>query len=154
MITDNLKDAFELSFRLLFSLIFLGLGSEHIFSDSLILLLMPDWVPGPRLVSLLCGLWLVFWSSFIVLGIQLRLAAIALGIFVFIVTVLVHLPGVLVYPASIPIESRWMWDILQRSNLAKNLCLLGVCAHLLYHKPGKYRLETFLNKRKSPETKV
>ena len=149
MITDNLKDAFELSFRLLFSLIFLGLGGEHIFSDNLILLLMPEWVPSPRLVSFLCGVWLVFWSSFIILGIKLRLAAIALGTFVFFVTILVHLPGVLAYPASIPIESRWMWDILQRSNLAKNLCLLGVCAHLLYHKPGKYCLQTFLEKPKN-----
>lgn len=138
------RDVFELIFRLLFSVIFIGLGSEHIFSDNLIQLLMPSWVPMPRLVSLSCGMWLVFWGSFIVFGIKLRMAAIALGIFVFAVTVLVHLPGVFLYPATLPAESQWMWDILQRSNLAKNLCLLGVCAHLLYHQPGKYRLTNFL----------
>jgi len=44
----------------------------------------------------------------------------------------------------------WMWDILQRSNLAKNVCLLGVCIFLWHHTPGKWSAEAYLNgKRES-----
>lgn len=36
-----------------------------------------------------------------------------------------------------------MWDILQRSNFVKNLCLLGVCSNLLHHEPGKLSLAAY-----------
>ena len=143
-------DIADLLFRLLFCLIFVGLGLEHIFSDSLIRQLMPDWVPYPRMASLLCGIWLVVWGSFIMIGWQVRLAAFALGIFLVVVTVLVHVPGVLGLPEQIPAGSQWMWEILQRSNLVKNLCLLGVCFHLHYHQLGRYSLERYLAARNAP----
>ena len=132
------QDAAELLFRVLFSLIFLGLGGEHIFSDSLIQHLMPAWVPMKRLVSLGCGIWLVVWGAMIFLGYAVRRAAIALGAFVVLVTLAVHAPGVFARPEFVSSENEWMWQILQRSNLAKNLCLLGVCFHLLYHEPRRY----------------
>ena len=81
-------------------------------------LLMPSWVPLPRLVSIACGVWLVSWGGLILLGRHLRWAACG-----------------------------WMWDILQRSNFVKNLCLLGVCFHLLHHEAGKLSLEYFLRGR-------
>ena len=77
-------------------------------------------------------------------GWQMRLAAFALGMFLVVVTVAVHVPGVLTQPAALPPGSQWMWDILQRSNLVKNLCLLGVCFHLHYHQLGRYSLERYL----------
>ena len=83
-----------------------------------------------------------------VLGFRLHYAAIALGAFIVLVTIVVHLPGVIYYPAHLPEDSRWMWDILQRSNLAKNLCLLGVCFHLLYHESGKFSLDHYLEQRR------
>ncbi len=140
-------DSADLLFRCLFCLIFVGLGGEHIFSDTLILRLMPEWVPAPRLVSLACGIWLSVWGTFILVGWKLRWAAFALGAFLVVVTIAVHLPGVVSAPDSITAESRWLWDILQRTNLVKNLCLLGVCFHLLHHQLGKYSLEYVLMSR-------
>jgi uncharacterized membrane protein YphA (DoxX/SURF4 family) len=138
-------DVTELAFRGLFCVIFLGLGGEHLFQDDLIRLLIPDWVPWPRAVSILVGLWLVTWGGFILLGyrLRLRIAALALGVFVVVVTATVHGPAMFAYPPEIAADSRWMWDILQRSNFVKNLCLLGVCFHLLHHKTGCFSLDAW-----------
>ena len=140
-------DVIDLVFRVLFCFIFLGLGGEHIVSDQLIQRLMPDWVPSKRLVSIGCGIWLVTWGSFLMVGWQLRRAAIALGLFVAVVTVFVHVPGVLESPSWITADCQWSWDVLQRSNLVKNLCLLGVCIHLLQHTAGRYSLQHYLDSR-------
>lgn len=141
------EDLADFLFRVLFSLIFVGLGAEHMVSDDLIQRLMPAWVPFPRLVSFSCGMWLLVWGVMIVLGWKLRLAAQALGVFVIIVTIAVHLPGVLLQPLSMHPECGWIWDILQRTNLVKNLCLLGVCFHLLHHNAGRYSLERYLKSK-------
>ena len=140
------RDESEFIFRALFCLIFIGLGGEHIVSDELIQKLMPAWVPFKRVVSVLCGLWLVFWGTFVLVGYRLRLASFALGLFLVVVTVLVHIPGVISEP-ELPSDYAWMWTILQRSNLVKNLCLLGVCFQLWYHDLGKYSLERYLTER-------
>ncbi len=140
------EDLTEFLFRILFCVIFIGLGAEHLFKDDLIRLLMPAWVPWPRFVSAACGLWLVFWGSFILLGWHLKWSAIALGAFVVGVTALVHAPALLSYPPTLPEGCLWMWDILQRSNFVKNLCLLGVCFHLLHHEPRKLSLTAYLQR--------
>ena len=137
-------DICDLVFRALFCLIFIGLGMEHLVSDQLLQHLMPAWVPEKRLISMACGLWLVGWGSLILLGWRVRMAAWALGAFLVGVTALVHLPGILAYSAQVPAECEWTWQILQRSNLVKNLCLLGVCFHLLHHQVGRYSLEHYL----------
>lgn len=141
------EDAADLIFRLFFCLIFVGLGAEHMFSDELIQRLMPEWVPSPRIVSFLCGAWLFTWGSLIAIGWRVKWAAIALGAFVVAVTIAVHAPGVLTRPVNIPEEAAWMWDILQRTNLVKNICLLGVCFHLLHHEVGRYSVEKWLLRR-------
>ena len=143
-------DLSEFLFRILFCIIFIGLGGEHLFKDDLIRLLMPQWVPFARLVSIVCGLWLVSWGSLILLGWHLRWAAIALGAFVVVVTAAVHAPALFYMPPEIPTQCSWMWDILQRSNFVKNLCLLGVCFHLLHHQTGRLSLESYL--LNSPKT--
>jgi len=139
------KDLGDLIFRALFCLIFIGLGGEHLLSDGLIMVLMPEWVPAPRLVSILCGLWLSVWGGCLLLGWRVQIAAVALGAFVIAVTLLVHFPGVFRYPPDLSPESYWAWDILQRTNLVKNLCLLGVCVHLLRHEVGRYSLQAYLD---------
>jgi uncharacterized membrane protein len=103
------EDLTELLFRILFCVIFIGLSAEHLFKDDLIRLLMPDWVPWPRVVSIICGLWLVFWGSLILLGWHLKSSAIALGAFVVIVTALVHAPALLAHPSELPETCVWMW---------------------------------------------
>lgn len=135
------EDVADLGFRALFCTIFLGLGMEHLFADDLIRLLMPEWMPMQRVVSVISGLILVFGGSLIFIGYRLRLAASVLAIFILVVTFTVHVPGVFMAPVDIPQESLWMWDILQRSNLVKNLCLLGVCLLLFYYEPKKYSYE-------------
>ena len=141
------EDTAELLFRALFCTIFVGLGGEHLLSGDLLLRLMPGWVTYPHLVSILCGLWLVFWGGLILVGWQVHLAAIALGIFLIVVSFAVHLPGVMWHPVELAPEYYWLWDILQRSNLVKNACLLGVCFWLLHHDVGRYSLERYLENR-------
>lgn len=135
------RDANELLFRLLFSSIFLGLGAEHVFHDDLIQRLMPTWIPLPRLASIAAGLVLLTGGTMVLVGWRLRTAARILGTFVVIVTVVVHLPGIFGMPAGIDADDQWMWTILQRSNLVKNLCLLGVCIQLGQHTPGRYSVD-------------
>jgi uncharacterized membrane protein YphA (DoxX/SURF4 family) len=109
-------------------------------SDGLIQRLMPAWMPAPEIVSILVGIVLSVGGICIVLGWQLRFASVLLGSFVVVVTLAVHVPAVLVKPEFVTESNLWMWDILQRSNLAKNLCLLGVCIFLWHHTPGKWSL--------------
>ncbi len=131
-------DRSDLLFRLFFSLIFLGVGAEHLFADDLLQRLMPLWVPAKRLVSIVCGVILISGGAMVLIGYQLRKAAVLLGAFLIVVTVTVHLPALLVTPSFVTPESSWLWTVLQRSNFAKNLCLLGVCFYLYNHTPGKY----------------
>ena len=142
------KDLCDLLFRILFSLIFLALGSEHILSDDLLQRLMPVWMPMPKLVSILVGIVLSVGGICIVLGWQLRFAALLLGSFVVVVTLVVHVPAVLMKPEFVTDANMWMWDILQRSNLAKNVCLLGVCFFLWHHTPGKWSVDASIKRKR------
>lgn len=145
------KDLCDLLFRVLFSLIFLALDTEHILSDGLIQHLMPIWMPSPGVVSILVGIVLSVGGVCIVLGWQIRFAAVLLGSFVIVVTLAVHVPALISKPEFVTESNMWMWDILQRSNLAKNMCLLGVCILLWHHTPGKWCLANYLNsKRRTP----
>lgn len=135
-------DVTDLIFRVLFSLIFLGLGMEHIFSDNLIQAMMPDWLgDSKRLVSILSGVVLLIGGVSILLGWKVQAAAILLGLFLLIVTVTIHGPALLQHPTDMPTEWTWLWDVYQRSNFFKNLCLLGVCFHLNHHRVGRFGLD-------------
>ncbi|MCB1121587.1 MAG: DoxX family protein [Verrucomicrobiae bacterium] len=141
------KDLVDLLFRIFFSLIFLALGAEHMLSDGLIQKLMPHWMPAPDIISILVGIILSVGGICIVLGWQLRFAAVLLGSFVFAVTLAVHLPALFIKPDFVSPENHWMWDILQRSNLAKNVCLLGVCFLLWHYQPGKWSVQRLLREK-------
>ncbi len=128
----------DLAFRVLFSSIFLGLGAEHLFQDDLLQLIMPAWVPYPRLVSMATGVFLLLGAGSILFGFHIRRGAFCLALFLVVVTIAVHLPGLFTRPDSVPADSAWLWDMFQRSNFVKNLCLLGVCIHLMEHAPGRF----------------
>lgn len=135
------RDFNELVFRCLFSSIFLGLGGEHIFADQMIQKLMPLWIPSPRLFSILAGCILLIGGMMVLIGYRIHIAAYILGSFLVIVTALVHLPAVILPPAANHPSDEWMWIVLQRSNLVKNMCLLGVCFQLGYHRLGIYSFD-------------
>lgn len=134
-------DISELLFRVLFSSIFLGLGAEHLVDDHLIMRLMPAWMPAPQLDSMVAGVILLTGGTMVLLGWQLRRAAWLLGTFLVVVTALVHVPGVLLQPPAGMGDQGWMWTVLQRSNLVKNVCLLGVCIQLGWHRPGRFSFD-------------
>jgi uncharacterized membrane protein YphA (DoxX/SURF4 family) len=135
------EDVSELLFRLLFSSIFLVLGAEHLFDDRLIQGLIPDWVPLKRFASAGAGILLIVCGASIALGVRVYWAAIALSAFLIAVTAIVHIPGMFSAPSELSDDWKWLWDVYQRSNFIKNVCLLGVCFHFFYHEPGKYSLE-------------
>lgn len=134
-------DTRDLVFRVLFSSIFVGLGLEHLLDDRLIQHLMPGWIPWPRLASAATGAILLAGGASILLGAHLRAGARLLGAFLVLVSVTVHLPGLFASPPAMNGEFEWLWTVFQRSNLAKNLCLFGVCVHLTTHEPGRYSLD-------------
>lgn len=138
-------DTRDLLFRGLFSTIFVGLGMEHLFDDHLIQHLMPSWVTYPQAASVLSGIVLLTGGLSILLGYRIRLGAMLLGLFLLVVTLAVHVPGLFVRPG--PMETEWLWTVFQRSNLVKNLCLFGVCIHLTQHEPGKYSVDRLLARR-------
>lgn len=134
-------DVTDLVFRVLFSLIFLGLGMEHFFSDHLIQSMMPDWLGGAkRAVSIVTGAILLSGGVSVMIGWKVHEAAVLLGTFLLLVTVTVHGPALLAHPTDMPQEWTWLWDVYQRSNFFKNLCLLGVCFHLYHHRVGRFGL--------------
>jgi len=135
-------DVTDLIFRVLFSLIFLGLSMEHFFSDHLIQAMMPDWLgESKRLVSIITGAVLLTGGISILIGWNVHAAAILLGMFLLLVTVTIHGPALLHHPANMPADWTWLWDVYQRSNFFKNLCLLGVCFHLNHHRVGRFGLD-------------
>jgi len=141
------RNVSDLLFRLLFCLIFIGLGGEHLVNDDLILKLMPEWAPFPQAISIACGCILLIGGGLIAIGYKLRFAAILLGSFLIVVTAIVHGPALSSTPDFIAPESEWLWQVLQRSNYVKNLCLLGVCILLVHYQPGKWSLEAWLKRR-------
>jgi uncharacterized membrane protein YphA (DoxX/SURF4 family) len=145
------SDTRDLIFRGLFSSIFLGLGSEHLLDDRLIQHFMPAWVGYPMLASRLSGVVLLLGGLSILTGYRIQLGARLLGAFLFVVTVTVHVPGVFRVPADIPVDAAWLWAVFQRSNLVKNLCLLGVCVHLTTHAPGRFSVDAWRARRMSGE---
>ncbi|HSC87937.1 MAG TPA: DoxX family protein [Polyangiaceae bacterium] len=140
-------DARDLTFRALFSSIFVGLGAEHVFDDRLIRHLMPSWLHYPEACSFLAGVTLLTGGLSILLGYKIRWGATVLGAFLIVVTVLVHLPGLFSTPTTIASDWAWLWTVFQRSNLVKNLCLFGVCVHLTTHEPGRYSVDAWLQRR-------
>jgi len=141
-------DLRDLIFRGLFSTIFLGLGSEHLFDDRLIQHLMPAWVQYPALASRLSGAVLLLGGLSIAAGYRMQLGARLLGAFLFVVTLTVHVPGCFSVPEGISPDAAWIWTVLQRSNLVKNVCLFGVCVHLTTHAPGRYSIDAWQARRR------
>jgi uncharacterized membrane protein YphA (DoxX/SURF4 family) len=144
------EDTSDLVFRVLFSTIFIGLGMEHLLSDALLQVLIPDWVEAKRAASIASGVILLLGGCSIAVGYRVHLGATVLGVFLVIVTIVVHAPGLLGQQAPVGLDpdARWVWTIYQRSNFVKNICLLGVCVHLITHQPGRYSLDQYLERRK------
>lgn len=128
----------DLLFRILFSWIFIALGLEHLFSDELIQTMIPDWIGGKRLISLGAGGVLLGGGLALLAGYRVRMAGALLGGFLILVTVTVHGPALLHVPTELPEDWRWLWEVYQRSNFFKNLCLVGVCIYLTHHRVGRF----------------
>ncbi|MCG8425528.1 MAG: DoxX family protein [Proteobacteria bacterium] len=141
------EDTSDLVFRVLFSTIFVGLGFEHLLSDDLLQALMPGWIGPKRLLSLASGAVLLTGGLSIMLGIKTHLGASVLIVFLVAVTALVHGPGLFGYPDDMPEDWQWIWQVYQRSNFVKNICLIGVCVHLITHQTGRYSLDYYLQTR-------
>ncbi|MCE9500091.1 MAG: hypothetical protein K8R21_06290, partial [Leptospira sp.] len=71
-----------------------------------------------------------------------------LGFFLITVTIFIHGPELFVKPSGLSADWLWLWEVYQRSNFVKNLCLLGVCIHLLNYSSGRYSLDHFLETKR------
>tara|TARA_B100001093_G_scaffold519730_1_gene610126 strand:- start:4416 stop:4868 length:453 start_codon:yes stop_codon:yes gene_type:complete len=140
----NFEDWSDLLFRLMFSSLFFGLGFEHLFQDETILKFMPDWVTYRRPISILCGLILLTGALSILLGFRIEQFAKILALFIFLVTLSVHGVALFRTPVDLPQEWKWLWEVFQRSNFVKNICLLGVCIHLINYTPGRLTVSNII----------
>lgn len=145
-------DTSDLVFRVLFSTIFVGLGFEHLVSDDLLQALMPVWMGPKRALSIVSGVVLLAGGASIMLGYRTRAGATVLGGFLVVVTAVIHGPGLLGYPTGMPDDWRWVWQVYQRSNFVKNICLIGVCVHLITHQPGRFSLDRWLERSIEPSS--
>ena len=143
------EDLADLIFRILFSSIFLGLGIEHLFHDELIQTLIPDWMEYKRAASITSGVVLITGGTLILVGAFIQYAAAMLGVFLITVTAVIHAPALFMAPPGLPADWRWLWDLYQRSNFVKNLCLLGVCFYLVHHQPGSFSIDAWLRARRN-----
>ena len=105
---------------------------------------MPDWFIYKRVLSILAGLVLVCGGLAVVTAFHLRYAAMMLAGFLVTVTTLIHLPELSGTPSGLTEDWVWLWQVFQRSNFVKNLCLLGVCIHLMTYQPGCFTLQKIL----------
>ena len=104
--------------------------------------MMPEFLPHYlcQILSILSGILLLSCGLLIAVGIQVRMAATLLGLFLIMVNLTIHGPALFYEPSDLDENWIWLWQVYQRSNFVKNLCLFGVCLHLINHKLGKYKL--------------
>lgn len=138
----------DLVFRVLFSTIFIGLGFEHIFSDQLIQNMMPEWVTLKRFFSLIAGCLLLVGGLSVMFGFRTRQGALLLGTFLVVVTIVIHVPAMVITPDDLTDDWHWLWNLYQRSNFVKNICLLGVCFHLINHRLGKFSIDVIRREKR------
>lgn len=148
------EDTSDLVFRVLFSTIFIGLGVEHLVSDTLLQTLMPDWLGPKRLASLASGGILLAGGLSIALGYKVDVGATVLAGFLVLVTAIVHAPGLVGAPPPRAEGCAWLWQVYQRSNFVKNICLFGVCIHLVTHRTGRHSLDAYLRRRAARRGRV
>ncbi len=141
------EDTSDLIFRVLFSTIFIGLGMEHLLSDALLQTFIPDWLGPKRLVSIASGVVLLAGGTSIAAGYKVDVGATVLAVFLIAVTAIVHAPGLVGEPPARAGDCTWLWTVYQRSNFVKNICLFGVCIHLMTHRPGRHSLDAYLRRR-------
>jgi uncharacterized membrane protein YphA (DoxX/SURF4 family) len=147
------EDVADVGFRVFFSSIFIGMGGEHLFANTIIRQMMPGWLATVPLLAELAGLVLLVGGLHVLLGYRIHRGAVILSAFLLVVTLGLHGPALFRHPAGLPQDWQWLWDVYQRSNFVKNLCLFGVCLQLLHHEPGRYSLDFWLASRRAAKAK-
>ena len=108
---------------------------------------LPWWIPTPGITVILCGMLLLLGGTFIMLGVWLQIAAVILGFFLAFSITGIHIPGFIDIPVGVRIEADWLWFLLLKSNLMRDLSLLGACIYFFNHELGKFSLEVYLRNR-------
>jgi uncharacterized membrane protein len=85
---------------ILFSIMIVVFGIEHFMYAEFVKTLVPDWIPGPLFWTYFAAVALVGSGSAILFQTRSRLAAMLLGIMIFLWTLMLHIPRAAVAPAS------------------------------------------------------
>ena len=85
---------------ILFSITITVFGIEHFMFAEFVKTLVPDWIPGPLFWTYFAAVALVGSGSAILFQTRSRLAAMLLGIMIFLWVFLLHIPRAAVAPAS------------------------------------------------------
>jgi len=141
---DEYSQLADLVFRVCFSLIFILLGGEHLFRDTLIQGMMPEGLPWKRAWSIATGLAILCGGGCIMLGLFTRIGATALLVFLVPVTIFVHFHQIGAYPETLPSSMHWLWNVYHQGSVLKNLALIGAAIHFAFDGAGPLSLDHVL----------
>jgi uncharacterized membrane protein YphA (DoxX/SURF4 family) len=130
--------------RAFFGFLFFSLGLDLLLSGDFHMDVLPWWIPTPGITIIGCGMLLILGGTLIILGVWLQIAAVVLGFFLAFSITGIYLPGFMDIPVGIRVEAEWLWFLLLKSNLMRDLSLLGACIYLFNHELGKFSLEVYL----------
>lgn len=132
--------------RLFFGILFLFTGFDFLASGGSHLDLLPWWFPIPNITVAIYGIIFIFGGMLFLAGIWLQIASVILGFMLVFNIAGIHIPGFIEVPVSIRVESEWLWMLLLKNNLIKDLSLLGACISYFNHQLGSYSLEEYLRR--------
>jgi|GEM_PF-3781366 len=141
------KDLTDILARIFFGLLFIAFGSDLILTGEFRLDVLPWWLPNPSLVVALCGYLLMLGGAMFLAGIWIQVISAVLGFYLAFSIAGIHIPGFIEIPVGVRIECEWLWLLMQKANLLRDLSLLGACIYFFNHELGKYSLETYLRER-------
>lgn len=140
------KNLTDIVGRLFFGLLFLFTGFDFLASGDYHLDLLPWWFPIPSFTIGIYGIIFMLGGLLFLAGIWLQIATVILGFMLAFNIAGIHIPGFIEVPVTIRAESEWLWMLLLKNNLIKDLSLLGACISYFNHQLGNYSLEEYLRK--------
>jgi uncharacterized membrane protein len=86
--------------RIFFAVTMVLFGLDHFFYPEFVVALVPGWVPGHLFWCYFAGVALILSGIVIILKIQLKTAALLLGLMIFLWLIMLHIPRAIVAPAT------------------------------------------------------
>ncbi len=138
------RDLTDIIGRIFLGILFFFIGFDFLASGNYHLDILPWWFPMPSFTITIYGLIFLVGGLLFLFGIWIQIATTVLGFLLAFTIAGIHIPGFIEIPVSIRVESEWLWILLLKNNLIRDLSLLGACISYFNHELGNYSLEKIL----------